>query len=461
TQELTGHTDEQRDANYVPYRVIADHIRAAVFLIADGVLPGAKGRDSVCRLVIRRAARFGRKLGFTEPFLAEVAEAVFDVMGGHYTDLVEKADTVKKAITKEEVMFLRTLDRGLSELDERLDALKDADQNELSGEDAFFLKATLGLPIQVTKDIAEERGFTVDMVGFEKAQEQHAKDSGAGEAMGVIDSVEVYNDLLTNLKENSLLPVTGVDYQPYGPTVVYTNMVGILQNGRSVNSAIVGDKVEVVLRQTPFYVESGGQVSDTGMIEGEGWSIEVEDMAKPVSGMIVHRGEVVEGSPKVEEKAVAKVDVARRKSVTRNHTGTHLLHAALRNNLGTHVEQRGSLVAPDRLRFDFVHDEKMTRDELRSVENEVNNAILANHGVKAETKTHKQAVAEGAMALFGEKYGDEVRTIQIGDGDARYSYELCGGVHVKETAEIGAFIIVGEGSSSAGVRRVEALTGKT
>jgi alanyl-tRNA synthetase len=459
TQELTGHTDEQREANYVPYRVIADHIRAAVFLVGDGVLPGPKGRDSVCRLVIRRAARFGSKIGFNGPFLADVADAVIDNMGGHYTELVEKADYIKKAITKEELLFRRTLDRGVTALDAQLDALREAGEKQLSGENAFFFKATLGLPIQVTKDIAEERGFTVDMAGFVAAEEQHAKDSGAGEAMGIIERGEAYTDLFEQLISDSKLPVTGVDYEPYGPTIVHTNVVALLQDGQPIKNAIVGDKVELVLRQTPFYVESGGQMSDTGLIEGEGWVVEIESMTQPISGLIVHRGEVVEGSPNADGQATAKVDHDRRKSITRNHTGTHLLHAALRNNLGTHVEQRGSLVAPERLRFDFVHDKKVTAEELRAIENEVNAAILANHRVKAEVKAYKRAVAEGAMALFGEKYGDEVRTVVIGEGDDQYSYELCGGVHVPETSEIGTFLIVNEGSSSAGIRRVEALTG--
>jgi alanyl-tRNA synthetase len=460
TQQLTGHSDAERDANYVPYRVIADHIRAAVFLIGDGVLPGPKGRASVCRLVIRRAARFGSKIGFDKPFLADVADAVIEVMGPHYTELVDKADYIKKAITKEEELFRRTLDRGVTELDERLSALNEAGESELPGRDAFFLKATLGLPIQVTKDIAEERGFQVDMKGFVDAEEQHAKDSGAGEAMGNIESGEAYKQTLDQLKASGALPVTGVDYQPYGPTVVYTSIAGIMQDERTVKTVIAGDQVEVVLRQTPFYVESGGQVSDIGTIEGEGWAINIEGMGRPIAGLIVHQGEVVEGSPAVGDPATAKVDLTHRKAVIRNHTGTHLLHAALRNSLGTHVEQRGSLVAPDRLRFDFVHDQKVTGDEIRAIQNEVNEAVLANHPVQAATKPYKQAVAEGAMALFGEKYTDEVRTISVGNGNDRYSYELCGGVHVRETSEIGPFVIVGESSSSAGIRRIEALTGE-
>ncbi|MFZ4812989.1 MAG: alanine--tRNA ligase [Phototrophicaceae bacterium] len=462
TQALTGHSDDARDANIIPYRVIADHVRAAVFLIADGVLPGAKGRDSVCRLVIRRAARFGTKIGFDRPFLGEVADAVIEVMGGHYKELVEKADFIKRTITKEEVFFRRTLDRGLVELDQQLDALRDAGVTVFPGNNAFFLKATLGLPIQVTKDITEERGFTLDMDGYTQAEEQHALDSGAGQAMGVMSSGDVYNQLLEQLKAENKLSAAGVSYDPYGSTIVHTSVVALLQDGVPVNNVIVGDQVEVVLRETPFYVESGGQVSDTGIIEGEGWSIDVEDMAKPVAGLIIHRAEVLEGSPRVGSPATAKVDVARRNAITRNHTGTHLLHAALRNQLGKHVEQRGSLVAPDRLRFDFVHDEKVTDEQLRSLEAEINTAILQNYSVQTESKPYKQAVTEGAMALFGEKYTDVVRTVSIdgGTSDSRYSYELCGGVHVKHTAEIGAFIFLNESSSSAGVRRIEALTGE-
>ncbi|MEO1665546.1 MAG: alanine--tRNA ligase [Chloroflexota bacterium] len=463
TRLMAGQTEEEAQANYVPYRVIADHIRAAVFLISDGVLPGAKGRDSVCRLVIRRAARFGQKLGFEKPFLADVADSVIEIMGDHYTELIDKADAIKKTITKEEEMFRRTLDRGMAELEAMLADLEKSRDKVLSGDDAFFLKATLGLPIQATRDIAEERGFTVDMDGYERAEEQHALDSGAGQAMGVIESVEAYSDLLDSLKADGKLPDSGVDYEPYGPTLVHTDIVSLTQNGVPVKTAIVGDKVEIVLKETHFYVESGGQVSDTGTIEGDGWIVEVERMSKPVTGLIVHHGEVVEGSPTAEGQVIARVDDTRRKSIVRNHTGTHLLHAALRNNLGTHVEQRGSLVAPERLRFDFVHDEKVTPDEIRTIQNEINEIILRNYDVTAKTLPYNDAVEDGAMALFGEKYGDEVRTIRIDDGTAenRYSYELCGGVHVRETSEIGSLIITSEGSSSAGVRRIEAVTGET
>ncbi|MDX2160510.1 MAG: alanine--tRNA ligase [bacterium] len=457
TQRLTGHTDQEREANIVAYRVIADHVRAAVFLIADGVLPGAKGRDSVCRLVIRRASRFGSKLGFTEPFLAKVAGSVIEIMGGHYTELVERADAIKKVITQEEERFRRTMDRGLAELEGELSTLPAGGQ--LSGDVAFYLKATLGLPIQVTKDIAEERGYSVDEAGFTLAEEQHALASGGGKAMGTIASADVYNDTLKALKQSGAVGENGVAYDPYTRTQVTDRVLALFQDGERVTSAIVGDKVEVVLGSTGFYVEAGGQVSDTGVITGDGWRIEVEDMRRPVGGLIVHVGEVVEGQPKDGDGATAAVDTMRRGDITRNHTATHLLHAALRGLLGTHVQQRGSLVAPDRLRFDFAHDAKVTPDEIRSIEAQVNAVILNNYPVAAVEKALAEARAEGAMALFGEKYGDRVRTVTIAKDGDRFSYELCGGVHVGETAEIGTFIVTTESSVSAGIRRVEALTG--
>ncbi len=457
TQRITGATDAEREANTIPYRVIADHVRAAVFLIADGVMPGAKGRDSVCRLVIRRAARFGAKIGLHEPFLAKVADAVFDVMGGHYTELVEKADSIKKVITQEEIRFRRTLDRGVDELNAMLDTLPEGGQ--LPGNEAFYLKATLGLPLEVIKDIAGERNLSVDLVGFAAEEDRHSEVSGGGQAMGVIASTEVYNGLLDDLKAVGKLTAAGVTYLPYGKTALDATVLALLQNGQRIENPIVGEKVEVVLDQTPFYVEAGGQVSDTGVISGNGWLIEVEDMRKPVTGLVVHVGEVIEGAPHEGDPARAEVESVRRADIIRNHTGTHLLHAALRNHLGTHVQQRGSLVAPDRLRFDFAHDGKVTPEQMSVIEAEINAIILANYGVQSEEKPLEQARQEGAMALFGEKYGDVVRTVSIANG-TRYSYELCGGVHVKETAEIGLLVIVSEGSVSAGIRRVEALTGR-
>ena len=458
TQALTGHSDAERDANIVPYRVIADHIRAAVFLISDGVYPGAKGRAAIPRIVIRRAARFGSKIGFDRPFLAEVADAVFDVMGEHFEELLAEAENIKRVITLEEERFHRTMDRGLNELDDMLAALDHG--GTLSGADTFYLKATLGLPFQVTKDVVAERGFTVDEAGFATAEAQHARISGGGQAMGEIESSDFYRQLMTELQAAGETSGSGVDYAPYTAAPVDTKLLALVSDGRSVESAIVGEPVEVILAETQFYVEAGGQVSDTGAITGDGWVIDIVGMKRPLSGLIVHVGEVVEGNPAAGASATASVDSTRRKDIIRNHTATHLLHAALRNCLGQHVQQRGSLVAPDRLRFDFSHPEKVSARELAEIAEEVNSAILSNFRVIGEEKSLEIARREGAMALFGEKYDDVVRTVVIGDGHERFSYELCGGVHVDATAEIGSFVFTSEGSVSAGIRRVEAFTGR-
>ena len=451
TQALTGHTDAQRDADIVPYRVIADHARAAVFLISDGVLPGAKGRAAIPRIVIRRAARFGVKIGFEAPFLADVAEAVIENMGEHYGELVEQAESIKRVITQEEERFHRTMARGMTELELMLDELEDG--GRLAGEQAFYLKATLGLPFQVTRDIVEERGFTVDEAGFAAAEAEHARISGGGRAMGQIESADFYRQLLDELD------VAAVDYDPYAADAIETQVLAMAQDGARIESAIAGDKLELVLARTNFYVEAGGQVSDRGMISGDGWLIEVEAMKQPLAGMIAHVGEVLEGRPRIGDQAIARLDLERRSAITRNHSATHLLHAALRAKLGKHVQQKGSLVAPDRLRFDFSHPERVSQAELAEIAAQVNASVLANLPVRAEIKSLAQARKEGAMALFGEKYGESVRAVIIGSGSQRESYELCGGVHVASTAEIGSFVFTSEGSVSAGIRRVEALTG--
>ena len=336
TQELTGHSDAERDANIVPYRVIADHIRAAVFLISDGVYPGAKGRAAIPRIVIRRAARFGSKIGFDRPFLADVADAVFDVMGEHFSELLDGADNIKRVITLEEERFHRTMDRGLNELDDMLADLEVG--GTLSGADAFYLKATLGLPFQVTKDVAEERGFTVDEAGFAAAETEHARISGGGQAMGEIESGEFYRQLLADLQAAGELGGGGVDYAPYSDAPVETTVLALAQEGARLESAIVGETVEVILAKTQFYAEAGGQVSDKGTIAGDGWAIDVVEMKRPLTGLIVHVGEVVEGNPAAGVSATATLHAARRKDIIRNHTATHLLHAALRNSLGAHVQ---------------------------------------------------------------------------------------------------------------------------
>ena len=428
-----------------------------MFLISDGVFPGAKGRAAIPRIVIRRAVRFGTMIGFDQPFLAQVADSAIEIMGEHYSELVEQADSIKRIITLEEERFRLTMERGLAELDGMLAKL--APSGSLAGADAFYLKATLGLPFQVTKDVAEERGFRVDEAGFAAAEAEHARISGGGQALGEIESGDFYKDLLGRLREKGALSDTGADYNPYDDAPCESSVLALIQNNRLVDRALLGEKVEVVLGATNFYVESGGQVSDTGLIATDDWAVEVESMKQPVAGLVVHAGEVVEGNPATGDSVLARVDRERRGNIIRNHSATHLLHAALRKHLGNHVQQRGSLVAPDRLRFDFSHPEKVSDDELWQVAREINRAVLSNYEVRAAVKSLDEARSEGAIALFGEKYGDLVRTVVIESDEERYSYELCGGVHVGRTAEIGSFVFTGEGSVSAGIRRVEALTG--
>lgn len=454
-QGLTGHSDEARDANIVPYRVIADHLRSASFMIADGVRPGTQGRDYICRMILRRAMRFGKKLGFEDPFLATVADAVIANMGAVYPELEEQAETIRRTITLEEKRFSRTMDRGLAELDNLLAELPAG--GKLSGEPTFFLHATLGLPFEVTRDIAEERGYTVNEAEFRQEQAKHAEASKQGGVFGDIDVGKAYTDLLESLQADGF---AGINYDPYHDLTLETQIIALTQQGQPLDSASIGDRIEVVLAKTPFYVESGGQVSDTGTIEGDDYVIDIEDVRRPVGGLIVHIGEVVQGQVANDASAIAKVDAKRRADITRNHTATHLLHAALRNNLGTHVQQRGSLVAPDRLRFDFSHESAMSDEELRTIQREVNTHILADHVVNPVWKSLDEAKSEGAMALFGEKYGAEVRTVSVGEDSDRYSYELCGGNHVDHTAFIGSFVITQETSVAQGIRRIEALTGK-
>ncbi len=460
TQQMTGHTDAERDANIVPYRVIADHLRAASFLIADGVRPGTQARDYVCRMVLRRAMRFGKKLPFDTPnFLAELSQAVVAAMSDAYPQLKENADTIYRTIAMEEQRFLRTMDRGLNELTIMLDELAG---DQLDGESAFYLHATLGLPIEVTRDVAQERGFSVDEVAFKAEQEKHAEVSRQGALFGTIDVGEAYGKVLEQLQADGFERVTYRIYdegEVYGDYQLHARMLVLLQQGQPLESATVGERVEIVLDQTPFYVESGGQISDTGTIEGDGWLVDIEDVREPVGGLIVHVGEVVQGTVPPNGDVVATIDHERRWDIMRNHTATHLLQAALRNRLGSHVQQRGSLVAPDRLRFDFSHDEALSFDELNDVQRDVNLAILRGMPVLAKLKDLEMAQSEGAMALFGEKYSDVVRTITIAENGDRYSYELCGGTHVPNTAVIGSLIITQETAVAQGIRRIEAVTG--
>ena len=469
-QQLLGHTDAQRQEHLIGYRVIADHSRAMTFLIGDGVLPGNESRNYVLRMVLRRAARFGKRIGFEKPFLAEICQAVIDEYGDHYTDLPAKRNFILQTVTAEEERFQRTLNTGLAILDEIIERLGTAGQTVIPGDEAFRLWGTYGFPVDITRDVAQERGFSVDEAGFRAALAEDRAKSKASAIAHLPADLSVYGQLLQDLQEKGSLDENGVRSLIYESAAdVDTKVIGLVVDGASVASASLGQRVEIVLPQTPFYVESGGQVSDSGDIyyfpedlDEPVWAVRIDDTRRPIAGMIVHIGEVVSGTVQVGDPAYGVIDVERRWDIMRNHTATHVLHRELRARLGDHVHQAGSLVAPDRLRFDFTHSGPISREELADIERAANEAILANFVVGDRWTGLEQAKAEGAMALFGEKYGDTVRIVSIGspDEDADYSKELCGGTHVDSTAEIGSLRITSEGSNAAGVRRIEAVTGR-
>jgi alanyl-tRNA synthetase len=469
TQALSGETDEKVLANLTPYRVIADHARAASFLIADGVVPGNTSRNYICRMIIRRAARFGSKIGLHEPFLAKVAAIVIENYGAFYPELARHKNTILSNLTREEERFQHTLEGGQLKLESLLQRLPRG-VARLPGDEAFELYATYGLPLEITRDIAREQSYDVDEEGFRQAMEAHRLASGAGEAFGPLggEDVDVYRELRQRLEETGKLDPDGVDYNPYQDLEVEGEVLALIRDGKNVESVQTGDSVEVLIPETCFYIESGGQVSDNGIIlsleepaatNQRKWEIHVSAIRKPAAGVIVHVGEVVTGAPQVGDLAIAQVDAARRKDIMRNHTATHLLHAELHAVLGEHARQAGSLVAPDRLRFDFTHPEAVSPEQLETIEARVNRAISSNFALNISLKSQQEAIGEGAIALFGEKYGDVVRTIRIGQ-PMPFSYELCGGTHVEETGDIGLFLITSEGSAAAGIRRIEAVTGR-
>jgi len=466
-QEFSGHTDEQREANFTPYRVIADHARAAAFLIADGVVPGNVGRNYICRMIIRRAARFGSKLGLNQPFLAAVADKVIEGYGDFYPELVKNRQAILDNLTREEKKFQRTVEGGMARLEQILRELQTNErgaQKIIPGEQAFDLYATYGLPLELTRDVAREQGLDVDEPGFRAAMETHRLVSSGG-AFGEMtgDAAEIYTPVLQQLQKEKTLGPEGVTYDPYRSLETQGNVLALVVDGLVTERAESGDQVEIVLPATGFYVESGGQVSDTGLIRGLAgdWEVSIREARRPIAGIVAHVGEVVRGEIHVGDQAWSRVDTERRRKIMRNHTATHLLHAALHHVLGEQARQAGSLVAPERLRFDFNHPQALTGAELEQVEQIVNARILENHPLQTALKPLQQAIAEGATALFGEKYGETVRNVTILENGApgTVSNELCGGTHCEETGDIGLFLIVSEGSVASGVRRIEAVTG--
>ena len=438
--ELTGTTDLENKS----LRVIADHIRACSFLIVDGVLPSNEGRGYVLRRIIRRALRHGWMLGVRQPFFHKMVGTLSELMGDAYPELPAARELVEKALKAEEERFAETLDSGMRIFDDVASRVVDG---VIPGADAFRLYDTYGFPVDLTADIARERGLSVDMTGFEAAMEQQRETARA--AGKFTSTTGLPADLVAQLSPTVFL---GYDKLDAGRLQV----VALLKDGRPVPAVQAGDDAVVILDSTPFYAESGGQVGDTGVLAEQGVEFDVADTLKFAGQFHGHVGRVAKGSLKVGDHVVASVDAARRASTILNHSATHLLHAALREVLGTHVQQKGSLVAPDRLRFDFSHFQPMTQAELAEVERRVNAQIRANSAAEVHHMGMQEALDFGAMALFGEKYGEQVRVLKMGD----YSTELCGGTHVGRTGDIGLFKLVGESGVSAGVRRIEAVTGQ-
>lgn len=444
---VTYGTDHKTD---VSVRVITDHIRSVTMMTADGVLPSNEGRGYVLRRLLRRAARHGKLLGIDGEFLAELSKSVIACSGEAYPELVEKQDYIFKILSIEENSFYKTIDNGMEILKADIAEMKAANTKVMSGEKAFRLYDTYGFPVDLTKEILSEEGMDIDEAGFAEEMKQQKERARSARAksnyMGAADTV--YNELPVELETKF------AGYDIYD--VANAKIVALVANDKITTQAEAGDGVAVLLDRTPFYAESGGQVGDHGTIKTETGTVQITNCVKVVGGKIAHLGEVTEGTILEGQTACASIDETLRMASARNHSATHLLHKALRTVLGSHVEQAGSYVSADRLRFDFTHFAALTPDELKEVERLVNDAIFASYTVHAEEMSMDEARNMGAMALFGEKYGDVVRVVDMGG----YSIELCGGAHLKNTAQVGSFKIISENGVAAGVRRIEALTGQ-
>ena len=419
--------------------VIADHIRACSFLIVDGVLPGNEGRGYVLRRIIRRAIRHGKKLGTDDLFFHKLVEPLAREMGDAYPELAKAQAHVEKVLAKEETRFAETLDQGMEILEA---AIADLDGKELPGDVVFKLYDTYGFPVDLTADIARERELSVDEKGFEEAMERQRERARASSKFGAVGGDALKIDATT-------------EFLGHDSTEATCKVVALFKDGNAVEQLGDGDEGAVVLASTPFYAESGGQIGDKGILVSDGKLFRVDDTQKSGDAN-VHFGSVEQGVLKVGDSLEAVVDADRRQAIRLNHTATHLMHAALRQVLGDHVTQKGSLVAPDRLRFDFSHYEGVTPEQLQEIEDIVNAEIRKNVAADTNLMTYDDAIESGAMALFGEKYGDKVRVLRLGE----FSVELCGGTHVDRTGDIGAFKVTHEGGVASGVRRIEAVTGK-
>ena len=445
-EELSGVAYNVDPQTTKSIRIIADHLRGAVFLIGDGVLPGNEGRAYVLRRVLRKAIRHGRLIGMDGPFVEQVAQVVIDQFGGDYTELRDRESQILKVLRYEEASFSKTLVSGMNRLQVLTADLKTRGVAEIPGEEVFRLYDTFGFPYDLTAELAREEGLTIDETGFNDAMERqrvasrsldHFKDSSRDRA-GLYASIQPRTEFIG-----------------YDAVKGEGKVVALLDASGSLDHAEAGQEIEIVLDRTPFYGESGGQIGDTGEIRTETGVINIDDTRKPAPDLFVHRGTVTEGFVSVGDTATAEIDAIRRQGIRRNHTATHLLHKALRMVVGQEAHQAGSLVAEDRLRFDFTSLDAVSPENVRKIAEIVNLEIANDRPVTTEITSYKDAVAQGAMALFGEKYGDTVRLVGIDD----FSQELCGGTHVSRTGEIGPFVITSESSVASGVRRIEALTG--
>ena len=465
TIALLGSDEAHYRAHFAPYRAVADHSRAVAFLIADGVLPGNTGRSYVLRRILRRAAYQGRTVGFEKPFLADVIATVIDQMGAAYPELRQRREFILETTDAEERQFLRTLAGGIHRLGAVIGQVRASGSGVIPGEEAFTLKDTYGFPLDLTQRIAAEQGLAVDEPAYERAMTEQRARSRAATQFKRGAEAEVWADA----------DVPPTEFTGYEHFAGAARVLALVAGGDSISAASAGQAVQLVLDRTPFYAESGGQVGDSGALIGPNGRVRVSDTQRPIPGVIVHYGTVEDGTIALHDTVEVRVDAERRRSIMRNHTATHLLHRALRDVLGGHAAQAGSLVAPERLRFDFTHNRQVTPEQQREIERRINAWVRADTPVEWEVTDYQRAIDRGAMALFGEKYGDRVRMVTVGclDGEIledstipdprssglMCSRELCGGTHVARTGEIGFFRIVAESSVAGGVRRIEALTG--
>ncbi len=433
----------------ISLRVITDHIRSTTFMTCDGVIPSNEGRGYVLRRLLRRAARHGKLLGIKGTFLSDIVDTVVRESKGAYPQLEEKQELIKRVIKREEESFAQTIDRGLSILEEKIAELEKSGKKTLSGEDAFALNDTYGFPIDLTEEILQEKGLLVDREAFNELLLEQKKRSREGRKVG--DEAAWSEDIYQTLGKDITTEFVGYDNNE-----CEANITVIVKDGQVADSVSDGENAVIILDKTVVYGESGGQMGDNGEICGDGFKMKVYDAKKLGDGKVLHHVEVVEGSASKGDKVTVSIDMKKRLATARNHSTTHLLQKALREVLGIHIEQAGSYVDESRLRFDFSHFEAVSKEQLQEVENKVNAAILAAYPIDIKNMSIAEAKEQGAMALFGEKYGDTVRVVNMGG----YSIELCGGCHLKNTAEAGLCKIISEGGVAAGVRRIEAVTGE-